>query len=138
MALAVTLWIQGCTIIGAAQEPEDIQVEFSSGEQHYDYAAVEVDMFDVVRQAEDQFAVTGAMRLPSPCYEVKALGVAYPDSVLLTIEATPTPHMCAAVETVLPYEAVLHSPPREGQALRVRHTYTGLEHMARTFQVGMP
>ena len=102
-----TMVLHGCSSTAASQEPQEIEVEFSSGEQQY--AAAFADTVEIVRLAAEQVAVSGSMRLPNPCFEVKASGLAYADSLLLTIEATPTPQMCQMAETTLPYEVIVHS-----------------------------
>ena len=125
--------MHGCSSTAASQDPQEIEVEFSSGEQQY--AAALTDTVEIVRLADEQVAISGSMRLPNPCFEVKASGLAYADSLLVTIEATPTPQMCQMAETTLPYEVVVHSAMSEEQELKVRHTFTGAEHLARTFRL---
>ena len=128
-----TLVMHGCSSTAASQEPQEVEVEFSSGEQQY--AAALADTVEIVRLADEQVAVSGSMRLPNPCFEVKASGLAYADSLLLIIEATPTPQMCQMAETSLPYEVIVHSTMNEEQELKVRHTFTGAEHLTRTFRL---
>jgi len=133
LILLNTVVLHGCSSTAASQEPEEIEVEFSSGEQQY--SAALADTVEIVRLEDEQVAVSGSMRLPNPCFEVKASGLAYADSLLLTIEATPTPQMCQMAETTLPYEVIVHSAMSDEQELKVRHTFTGAEHLARTFRL---
>ena len=130
----IVLVTHGCTSTAPPPEPMELQVDFSSGAQQY--AAAMADSVAAFRSADDHFEVSGSMRLPNPCFEVKASGMAYPDSVVVTVEATPLPHMCSMAETTLPYEVIVHSKASEEKALRVRHTFTGADHLARTFQLG--
>ena len=128
--------LQGCTSTATSQEPVDFEVEFSTGAQQY--ATAEGEAVDIVRRGADQLAVSGTMRLPNPCFELNASGLAYPDSLLLIIEATPLPQMCTMAETMLPYELVVQRTADEWQEVHVRHAFTGAENQARTFQLKTP
>lgn len=134
LALCSALFFQGCTSTAPPPEPLEVQVEFISGTQQYSTSAGEA--VEIASQTQEQLEVSGTMLLPNPCYSVEASGMAYPDSLLLTIEATPAQQMCTMAETLLPYQVTVHSTITEGQVLHVKHTFTGADHRARTFQPG--
>ena len=129
------LVMHGCSSTASSQEPQPLQVDLSLGTQ--EYSASTADNVEVTRQSAEQIALSGAMRLPNPCFELKATGSSYPDSLVVVIEATPLPRMCTMAETTMPYEVVISSATTEGKALKVKHGFAGSAQTPRTFELGI-
>ena len=127
------LVMHGCSSTATSQDPQPLQVELALGTQQY--SATTADNAEVTRHSAEQLALSGSMRLPNPCFELKASGASYPDSLIVIIEATPLPQMCQMAEITMPYEVVINSAISAEKALKVKHTFAGTSDNARSFDL---
>lgn len=127
------LVMHGCSSTATSQDPQPLQVELALGTQQY--SSTTADNAEVTRHSAEELALSGTMRLPNPCFELKASGASYPDSLVIIVEATPLPRMCPMAETTMPYEAVINSAVSAEKALKVKHTFAGLPDATRSFEL---
>lgn len=76
-----------------------------------------------VRTSAGRVDITGTIRTPSPCQQVRAEASRQGTTLRLTVTARPRDVMCIAVLGHIPYEAALTAVPAGRYTLTVVHAY---------------
>lgn len=132
---AIMAFMFACGTSSPPQSMNPVAVELSLDSQQY-HAAL-VDTASIATLESNRLHVTGAMRLPSPCYSLDAQATMSTNKVVLILTATPMDQFCATVETTLPYQATLECEVDESYTLEVQHRLAGLED-GYAFQLAVP